>query len=280
MGRRATVCDRLGHASARPASLRTPPLSKPHNGMRQHCYNQANSLLIGRCKLDSASVHGIDAGGRKETEVRSHGAEHQRKTAGHAGGAAGFTSFMFGLPRWPALAGLWARGPLVRTTDRIEALVLLLAIVMSAAFLPLAAVLGSTVYDTQRDRYAEQAAVRTAVPAVITEVPDVTKRPRSRLISAPARWSVNGVEHTGSVLASSATEPGDTVEIWVDPDGKPVSPPGTPGRAALEAIMVAALAWVGLSGATALLYLGVRAVCDRIRLAQWQTALEDLVGPR
>ena len=70
-------------------------------------------------------------------------------------------TFTVRLPRWPILLRLLGRDPLVRTTDRIEALVLVLAVVVSLLAAPIAAAVGTAVYDSSRHVYAEQATPAT-----------------------------------------------------------------------------------------------------------------------
>ncbi len=66
-------------------------------------------------------------------------------------------SYNVRLPRWPraTLLRLLGRDPLVRTTDRIEALVSVLTVVVTLLAAPIAAAIGTQVYDSRRDIYAE-----------------------------------------------------------------------------------------------------------------------------
>ena len=80
-------------------------------------------------------------------------------------------TFTVRLPRWPILLRLLGRDPLVRTTDRIEALVLVLAVAVSLLAAPIAAAVGTAVYDSRRQVYAEQADTRDTVAATVTDVP-------------------------------------------------------------------------------------------------------------
>ena len=84
---------------------------------------------------------------------------------------AAMDTFTVRLPRWPILLRLLGRDPLVRTTDRIEALVLVLAVVVSLLAIPIAAAVGTAVYDSRRQAYAEQAHTRHTVAATVTDVP-------------------------------------------------------------------------------------------------------------
>ena len=134
-------------------------------------------------------------------------------------------TFTVRLPRWPILLRLLGRDPLVRTIDRIEALVFVLVVVVSLLAAPISAAVGTAVYDTSRRAYAEQAETRHTVAATVTDVPASQQLLRTGTTTVPARWTAAGAEHTGKVKAQSTVETGDTVEIWVDHNGTQVPAP-------------------------------------------------------
>lgn len=111
-------------------------------------------------------------------------------------------TFTAGLPRWPVLMRLWGRNALVRTTDRVESMVLVLAVAISLFTVPIALALGTATYDASHERYA---------------------------------------------------------------------------TAAVEAVTIAASVLVGVVATAAALFIMTRTVCNRIRSAQWQRALDTLV---
>jgi len=187
-------------------------------------------------------------------------------------------TFTVGLPRWPVLLRLLGRDPLVRTTDRVEALVVVLAVVVSLVAIPIAAAVGTAVYDTRRHVYAEQADTRHTVAATVTD--DDAAQPvfRTSTSIVPARWSAAGVEHSGAVSAQSTAKTGDPVAIWVDSNGEQASEPTPTSRAAVEAVTGAVVIWISVAATAATLFALTRAVCDRIRLTGWQHDLEHLVG--
>ena len=187
-------------------------------------------------------------------------------------------TFTVRLPRWPILLRLWGRDPLVRTTDRVEALVLVLAVVVSLLSAPIAAAVGTAVHDSSRHLYAEQAHTRHTVAATVTDVPASQQALRISTITVTARWSAAGAEHTGAVKAKSATKTGDPIEIWVENDGVQVPAPKPTTRAAVEAVTGALLIWVGVGAAAATMFVVTRAVCDRIRFTGWQHDFDSLVG--
>jgi hypothetical protein len=187
-------------------------------------------------------------------------------------------TFTVRLPRWPVLLRLAGRDPLVRTIDRIEALVLVLAVAASLIAAPIAAAVGTAVYDSSRQIYAEQADTRHTVAATITGVPASQQILRTGTTTVSARWTAAGAEHTGTVSAQSTAKAGDTLEIWVDDTGAQVPAPAPTSRAAVEAAMGAVVLWICAAAIAATLFTLTRAVCDRIRFTRWQHDLDKLVG--
>jgi hypothetical protein len=209
--------------------------------------------------------------------MNPHG-PHQRGTAHWGTDNAAMDTFTVRLPRWPVLLRLRGRDPLVRTTDRIEALVVVLAVVVSLLAVPIAAAVGTAVYDSRRQAYAEQADARHTVPATVTDVPASPQILRTGTTTVPARWTAAGAEHTGAVKAPSTAKTGDTVEIWVDNTGEQAPAPTPTTRAAVDAVTGALVIWVSVTAIAATVFTVTRAVCDRIRLSGWQHDLDSLVG--
>jgi hypothetical protein len=187
-------------------------------------------------------------------------------------------AFTLRLPRWPVLLRLAGRDPLVRTTDRIEALVMVLAVVVSLLAIPIAAAVGTAVYDSRRQAYAEQTHTRHTVAATVTDVSASQQILRTGTITVPARWTAGGAEHTGAVKAQSTTKTGDTVEIWVDDNGAQAPAPTPTTRAAVEAATGALGIWISVAAIAATLSTLTRAACDRIRFTGWQHDFDSLVG--
>jgi hypothetical protein len=210
--------------------------------------------------------------------MNPHGPHEQRGTAHWGTDDAAMDAFTLRLPRWPVLLRLAGRDPLVRTTDRIEALVMVLAVVVSLLAIPIAAAVGTAVYDSRRQAYAEQTHTRHTVAATVTDVPASQQILRTGTITVAARWTAGGAEHTGAVKAQSTTKTGDTVEIWVDDNGAQVPAPTPTTRAAVEAATGALVIWISVAAIAATLSTLTRAVCDRIRFTGWQHDLEHLVG--
>ncbi|MCV7060686.1 hypothetical protein H7I76_09440 [Mycolicibacterium vaccae] len=185
-------------------------------------------------------------------------------------------TYILGPPRWRILRAL-GRNPLVRTSDRIEALVWMLAAMVSMLAIPAA-----------RDRYRgarvdEQPLRRagsnrhlvpaTVIDGVATNEPSIAKT----TITVDARWFVVGAIHRHSRRAPTVRT-GDQIDVWVDDNGRRVAKPTPVCAAATDAALVALAIWLTVDTAAATLYMVTRWAADRCRAAGWQRDIDILVG--
>ena len=155
---------------------------------------------------------------------------HDRPISTDAAADEAFYTFTIGLPRWP-IFGLFRRNPLLRASDRIEALVVAVAVMVSLLTVPVAAAVGAAVHDSRRDVYAQQHHTRHLVTATITDDTAAQNISRTNPVTMAARWTAAGAEHTGAVEAQSATNPGDHLAIWVEDNGTLTGEPTPTSRA-------------------------------------------------
>jgi hypothetical protein len=202
---------------------------------------------------------------------------HDRPISTHATADEAFELFTMRLPQWPVF-GLFRRNPLLRASDRIEALVVALAVMVLLLAVPVAGAVGTAVHDSRRDIYAQQHHTRHLVTATITDDTAAQNISRTNTATMAARWTAAGSEHTGTVETQSATKPGDHVAIWVDDNGALTDDPTPTSRAGADAVTAALFMLAGVITAAAILVAGIQAVCDRVRAIRWQRALDTLVG--
>ena len=123
------------------------------------------------------------------------------------------------------------RNPLRRGTDRIEAALRLVMIIMFAAAVPAAAVfVGQQADHVALDRAHAQRAANHLVNAVLLEQapPTGTPDPYTSVQTTwvLARWQPPGLPpRTGEVLATAGARKGSTVRTWIGPSGAVTSPP-------------------------------------------------------
>jgi hypothetical protein len=177
------------------------------------------------------------------------------------------------------------RNPLVRSSDRLEALILIWVFVTALAITPLAGAIGTAVHETHARVYAEQWRDRHPVTAMVIDSPTTTvvedaiamsERARA-VVRAPVGWRFDGVDHTEILKVDPTVKLGDRVDIWVDGGGHRVAAPTPKSQAGINALLVGTASWLGLmAGATGLSALA-RAGLARRRDAGWDRELRTLV---
>jgi type II secretory pathway pseudopilin PulG len=175
-------------------------------------------------------------------------------------------------PRCWQIGRIFGRNPLLRRADRIEALVVLAALVVSLVAIPLVGAVGTAVYSVRKSRYAEEARERHTVMATVID----ERVTDSGTTVVDARWPVTVGERSGAIALASPVGVGSRVKIWVDTDGNQVDPP-TPTRLAVHdavgtALGIAMIVSIGLTS----LVTNVRSRLDLARDAQWEDELRCL----
>ncbi|MGY4711686.1 Rv1733c family protein [Mycolicibacterium sp. CBM1] len=175
------------------------------------------------------------------------------------------------------LGRLIGRNPLVRSTDRLEALALLLAVALVLVAVPVAGAVGTAVHSSRAAVYAAQVHSRHPVAAAVVRDSDASVRPYSVTFSVHARWSDRGVTHEADVPWDRSVKAGEQLSIWVDnASGDYAGPPPRPDRAAADAISAAVVLWLSVVTLAASAIGLVRFRLDRRRHAQWDQGLRTL----
>jgi hypothetical protein len=177
-----------------------------------------------------------------------------RSTLTSADGRDEMDTFTLDLRRCWIIRAL-GRNPLVRFSDRMEAVVLVLVFVTALVVLPFAGAIGTAVYETRARLYAEEAQTRHTVAAAAIEDGTVIVVKDVEGFRVQARWLANGVEHVGSVDLACDTKAGDQLDVWVDASGDQVAAPTPISRAGVDAMVAGAGAWLmavaGIAGLSA-----------------------------
>jgi len=171
---------------------------------------------------------------------------------------------------------LLGRNPLVRTSDRIEAWMLLLATVVVLSAVPVAGAIGTGVYSSRTAVYEQQISSWHIVTATVLQDNTVTVRPYSVDAAVHARWQDGGVSHDDTFGWDRAVKAGDRLTIWVDEKGDYAGPPTPPKRAAADAVTMGAMMWLSVVAAAAALIALVRFRLQQHRHAAWDRELRSL----
>ncbi|KKC04730.1 hypothetical protein AWC17_26500 [Mycobacterium nebraskense] len=175
-------------------------------------------------------------------------------------------------PRCWRVARVLGRNPLLRRTDRIEALVILVALVVSLVAVPVAGVVGAVTYGARDRVYTQEAHQRHRVMATVADarVEDLG------VTVVQAKWPGPNGERRGTLELMEHAKAGGTIEIWVDGDGNPVVPPTPTWLAAGEAVGVAVVTALAVTLVMAALVAVVQSRLDRARDALWERDIKFL----
>jgi hypothetical protein len=165
------------------------------------------------------------------------------------------------------------RNPLRRGTDRIEAVVRLLTLLLLLAVPAVAVAAGQ--WADHRALYHARHAEDHLVTAVLLQQAPATGTPDPytsvQTVWVKGRWQPPGrPARTGEVPATAGARPGSTVPVWVDASGAVTSPPPDHREIVGEVCVAVALTCL----ASFLLLLGSRALArralDRRRMRGWE----------
>jgi hypothetical protein len=177
------------------------------------------------------------------------------------------------------IARAFGRNPLVRLSDRMEALAAVLVFAAALVVTPVAGAIGTAVYDSRARMYAVESHTRHTISGTVIEDSTVVVIPRdAEAFRAPVRWQADGVEHIDSVMLDHATTVGDQVDVWVDAAGNQAPAPTPAWRAGLDAVGAGAAAWAGMMAGIALAFVLVRVRLARRRSLSWERELHALVS--
>jgi hypothetical protein len=187
----------------------------------------------------------------------------------------------FTAARWPVIRA-FGGNPLVRISDRIEAIVVVAAVALSLLAVPVASAIGTTVHETQSRVYAEAAHTSQPIRAIVTTTrhTNAVARLHPNTTVVQARWRTAGIEHVATFTSERPVAVGDRVDIWVNDAGDRVAPPPPPSHAVVDAISVAVLLWVVAVGAAAALVALVRWRLNRRHDTDWEREIAGLADRR
>jgi hypothetical protein len=179
------------------------------------------------------------------------------------------------LARWARWLG-FDRNPLRRGSDRIEAALRLVLIVLLVVAVPIAAVVAGRQADhlALRQAQAQRTADHLVTAVLLKDAPTAgTPDPYTSVQTAwvPARWQPPGQPaRTGVVLALAGAHQGSTVRIWINASGAVTDPPldhrdvtGQVCVAVMATCLVSLLVLLASAGLT-------RRALDRRRLSAWE----------
>ncbi|MFW0794458.1 hypothetical protein AAFP30_11645 [Gordonia sp. CPCC 205515] len=177
--------------------------------------------------------------------------------------------------RWP-ISRLASRNPLVRASDRFEALAHWIAVIFAVIAIPLAVSVGQHIHSSLLETQARQTAAVHTVQATANEKSSSLLTPDGGDSMVEARWSYNSVAHVQSVHVDSAVDTGEQFPLYVDDEGKPSTEPMTSADAMANTVLVATTFYVGAITASILFVMAAGWMLGRFRRHAWDLELAQL----
>lgn len=176
----------------------------------------------------------------------------------------------------------WNSNPLMRASDRWEALLRLLAVALMLLAVPVAAAVGTATYTSSGERISAENAAKTEVLATVLTEPKQTVAAgpaQAAHFEAQIQWKRDGDVGKGTIEVRRDTKVGSTVQTWLGPDGLPGNPPQAPGSAVINGIGTGIALLVGVGFALLALLWCVARLLERLHSVRWETELRGLGRP-
>jgi hypothetical protein len=181
------------------------------------------------------------------------------------------------------IAHALGRNPLLRWTDRVEAWVIVFAILAALAATPVCALAAAGVYRSHHQLYAAQSSQRRTVTATVVEMGPPQHKPHTTGVTVLVMWLAgdggarggeNYVAHTEWTSTDRAVNLGDRTDIWVNEGGAPAAPPTPPSQAGIDALGFGAGIWFVVTLGLTVVVGAVRSPLNRIRHVQWEREIK------
>ena len=171
--------------------------------------------------------------------------------------------------RWP-FHGL-GRNDLLRRSDRVESLSVMIFGVLAIIAMPLAASVAASVYDLEVADQSERAAsIHQATATVVRQPEALEDYALHTYWSVPIRWDVDGASREGATISDVKSKVGDQLPIWLDRDGTLTTAPVTTESASADAVCVALIVWTAVIGVCGGVLQLIRWRLDASRFDQWE----------
>jgi hypothetical protein len=174
-------------------------------------------------------------------------------------------------------ARLFGRSPLVRSSDRVEAVVQLVAVLIVLLAAPVAAAVGTAVHSSLSAAYVAQLQTRHTVTATVLQEGEAAMRPYGATFSVGASWQDHGVTHQGSFAWDRPAKVGGQLTVWVNDKGEYAGSLQRTTQAVAEAVAAGVGLWMSVVTLAAATIGLVGSRLDRRRGAAWDRGLRTLV---
>ncbi len=182
-------------------------------------------------------------------------------------------TFAFNLgARFRCLLGV---NPLVRTSDRVQAMAELAVVVLALFTVAVAAAVGTAVHDEVTRELAAHRLVRQQIVAIVSADSQDAAQPFAESSVTEIRWEFDGKPHTDTIH-TQPLRAGDRLTVWVDAAGERTLAVPSDADAVVLAIVTALAVWAAVLTPATVLLLLLRNSLNGARFTAWDRELDDL----
>jgi hypothetical protein len=167
--------------------------------------------------------------------------------------------------------------PIIRRSDRFEALAYALALLVVALAVPLCVDVGKAVNQVRERTVITQDGSRHSVQAFAVADSAIGPGKDATAQSVRVRWVADTKPHTDSVPVDHPVKAGEPLGVWVDAHGNLTPPPVEPSGGPAEAVVTGIGLWLFIAAAAVALAAAAHVALDRRRRRGWDHALEILI---
>lgn len=175
-----------------------------------------------------------------------------------------------------AMTHLVSANPLLRRSDRFEAMAVVLAAAVALLAIPVVMMVAAGIHAERLDEISHRAQTLRTVDAVALSNSATPVRPGPQ-VSVQVEWSEGTSTRVEMVRVSKTVNAGDTVPVWLTADGRTTAPPAEPADAMGEAIIAALAMYCLIGGMAALGVFLVREALDFRRDRDWDVEIKHLM---
>ena len=168
------------------------------------------------------------------------------------------------------------RNPLIRVSDRLEALSFVALFVLTLLAIPFATHVADRTYDSTMHFVAEESRSRHSVEAEVIRGSTGLPTDFGTPLYVTVQWREGARDRTEQIVSPGTVAAGSEMTVWLDTDGKVVSAPLRPMDASVNATSAGWTVWLVVAVVCGLVGLAIRKALDRSRARSWERALQLL----
>lgn len=166
------------------------------------------------------------------------------------------------------------RNPIVRATDRLEALSFLALFVMALLAIPVAVHVSDHAFASTMRFVEEESQSRHSVQATVVQGSSGLPTDFGTPLYAQVQWREGVGERTERIATPVTLAAGSETTVWLDDAGKVVTAPLKPADASVNATSAGWSVWLVAVVLCGLVGMAIRKGLDRARARSWDRALQ------